>query len=873
MKNNTISKTYNSLEVESKLYNYWLKNKFFSSKIDKKKPNYTLLMPPPNVTGILHMGHVLNNTIQDILVRRARQLGFNACWVPGIDHASIATEAKVVEKLKKEGVSKSDISREDFLKHAWRWKEKHGDIILNQLKRLGASCDWDRVKFTMDDDMSESVINVFIELFEKGLIYRGVRMVNWDPKAKTAISDEEVIYKEQNSTLFYIDYKLVNSDSTITIATTRPETILGDTAICVNPNDKRYKSLIGKKAVVPLINREIPIISDDYIDPEFGTGALKVTPAHDINDYKIGKKNNLEVISVIDNDGLISREGELYVGIDRFEARKKIIKDIKSINQFNKKETINNKVGFSERTNVIIEPKLSMQWFCSVNDISTPALESVLKNEINFFPVNFKNIYKHWMENIQDWCISRQLWWGHRIPVFYYDKDKFVVAKNKQEALIKINKTEGFESLTLEDIAQDEDVLDTWFSSWLWPISVFNGINERNNKEIEYYFPTNDLVTGPDIIFFWVARMIMAGFSFYDKIPFKNVYFTGIVRDKKRRKMSKSLGNSPDAIELINKYGADGVRSGMLFSSNAGNDLLFDESLCEQGRNFSNKIWNAFRLVNSWEVSSNMQSSINKISIDWFNSRFSEELISINDSFKKFRISECLMKIYKLIWDDFCSYYLELIKPNNQMVDIETKNKTIYFFENLMIILHPFMPFITEEVWMKIIKRENSESIVYSKWPNEIKPDKKLLTSFTFLFKLISKIRQIKKEKGLSQKSSIELYIEDKLDDSKIKILKKMCFISKIDVVKGKIEGSFPFLLDTNKYYLVLPLKINKEEEKMRLQKDLDYQMSFLKSVEKKLSNENFLKNAPDKVLQLERKKQQDAKTKIDSLTDQITLL
>ncbi len=866
-----VNKTFNSSSVESRLYDFWLKNNFFSSNVEKQKPNYTLLMPPPNVTGVLHMGHVLNNTIQDVLVRRARLLGFNACWVPGIDHASIATEAKVVEKLQKEGVSKSDISREDFLKHAWEWKEKHGNIILSQLKRLGASCDWDRVKFTMDDDMSESVKNIFIDMFERGLIYRGVRMVNWDPKAKTAISDEEVIYKEQSSSLYYIDYKLVNLDATITIATTRPETILGDTGICVNPNDERYKYLIGKKAIVPLINREVPIICDDYIDPEFGTGALKVTPAHDINDYKIGKKNNLEIISVIDDAGLIDKDGKLYVGKDRFEVRKQIIKDIESIGQLNKTELIKNKVGVSERTNEVIEPKLSMQWFCDVKEISKPALEAVLTNKINFFPSNFKNTYKHWMENIQDWCISRQLWWGHRIPVFYYNNDNFVVAKNSQEALSKINKIKGFESFELSDLKQDEDVLDTWFSSWLWPISVFDGVINKNNKEIEYYFPTNDLVTGPDIIFFWVARMIMAGFTFCDKIPFKNVYFTGIVRDKKRRKMSKSLGNSPDAIELIDKYGADGVRAGMLFSSNAGNDLLFDEILCEQGRNFSNKIWNAYRLVDSWETSSDNQTDVNKICVKWFNDRLLEELADINNSFDKFRISECLMKIYKLIWDDFCSYYLELIKPKNQTIDIKTKDRTIYFFERLMIILHPFMPFISEEVWQKISKRKNNESIVYAEWPKENKTDQKLLKSFSFLFKLISKIRKIRKDKGVPLKSDVELLTEKKIELSQVKILKKMCTVSKIDVVKEKVEDAFPFLLETNKYYLKLPFKIDKVEEKRRLQKELDYHKSFLRSVEKKLSNDNFIKNAPEKVLILEKKKQVDAITKIDSLIQQIS--
>ena len=865
-----VNKTYNSLDVENRLYEFWLKHNFFSSNTDEKRPNYSLLMPPPNVTGILHMGHVLNNTIQDILVRRARLLGFNACWVPGIDHASIATEAKVVEKLQKEGISKNDISRDEFLKHAWEWKEKHGNIILNQLKRLGASCDWDRVKFTMDDDMSESVKNVFIEMFEKGLIYRGVRMVNWDPKAKTAISDEEVIYKEQNSNLYYIDYKLVNSNDIITIATTRPETILGDTAVCVNPSDERYKNLVGNRVIVPLVDREVPIISDEYIDPEFGTGALKVTPAHDINDYKIGMKNNLEIISVIDDNGTINKDGRLYVGKDRFEVRKQIIKDIESIGQLNRTDSIRNKVGFSERTDVVIEPKLSMQWFCDVKEISKPALDAVMSNKINFYPSNFKKTYKHWMENIQDWCISRQLWWGHRIPVYYYNNDNFVVAKNIQDALVKVNKIAGFENLKLPDLKQDEDVLDTWFSSWLWPISVFDGITNKNNKEIEYYFPTNDLVTGPDIIFFWVARMIMAGLTFYNKIPFKNVYFTGIVRDKKRRKMSKSLGNSPDAIGLIDKYGADGVRSGMLFSSNAGNDLLFDENLCEQGRNFSNKIWNAYRLVDSWSVSNESQVNVNEITVKWFDSRFSEELISINESFDKFRISECLMKIYKLIWDDFCSYYLELIKPKNQIIDIETKSKTIYFFEKLLIVLHPFMPFISEEIWQKIEKRKNNESIVNAEWPKEGKVNKNLLQSFSFLFKLISKIRKIIKDKGVPLKSKIELFVDEELDFTQVEILKKMCSISNVNNVHKKSDDAFSFLLETKNYFLKLPFKIDKVQEKNRLQKEIDYQKSFLKSINKKLSNEKFIKNAPEKVLMLEKKKQMDALKKIDSLSQQI---
>ena len=867
MKKN-INKKYDPSLIESKWYEFWLNNHFFKSSVNSSKKPYTILMPPPNVTGILHMGHVLNNTIQDILVRRARLLGYNACWVPGIDHASIATEAKVVQKLKKEGIHKKDLSREEFLKHAWDWKEEHGNIILNQLKKLGSSCDWDRVKFTMDQDMSESVIEIFIDLYERGLIYKGERMVNWDSKAKTAVSDEEVIYKEQNSDLYYVDYKLVDSDQIITIATTRPETILGDTGICVHPEDERYKALIGKKALVPLVNREIPIITDYYIDPEFGTGALKVTPAHDINDYEIGKRNNLEIISVIDNDGLIHEDGALYVGKDRFYVREQIIKDINSIGQLNKIESIKNKVGFSERTNEVIEPKISMQWFFDVKEIAKPALESVLTNEINFFPNNFKKTYKYWMENIKDWCISRQLWWGHRIPVFYYKKDKFVVAKNINNALEKAKLKSGDQTLSLLDLKQDEDVLDTWFSSWIWPISVFDGIRNPNNKEINYYYPTSDLVTGPDILFFWVARMVMAGFSFKKTFPFKNVYFTGIVRDKKRRKMSKSLGNSPDALGLIDKYGADGVRSGMLFSSNAGNDLLFDEILCEQGRNFSNKIWNAFRLVNSWEVSETNDSQNNEYAINWFESKFLHELSLVNKSFDKFRISESLMKIYKLIWDDFCSSYLEMIKPSNKIIDSFTKNKTIYFFEQLMVCLHPFMPFISEQIWQDLKLRSKSESIVFAKWPEALGFNENILKDFDDLFKIITVIRKIRKEQGVSAHRKLNLYTKNKLSLPQEMLLKKLCALESIHHNEKPLDCMFPFLVKTEKYYL--NIDFDSKEEINKINKEILRYKNFLNGIEKKLNNKNFVKNAPDKVISLETKKKEDTILKIKYLENQI---
>ena len=862
---------YNPKNIETKWYNYWMKHNFFHSEPNDKKP-YTILIPPPNVTGILHMGHMLNNTLQDVLIRRARLLGFNACWIPGTDHASIATEAKVIKKLKLEGVDKQDLSRNDFLKHAWDWTDKHGGIILEQLKRLGASCDWGRVKFTMDHDMSESVTASFVELYNKGYIYRGKKMINWDPEAQTAVSDEEVIYKEQDSKLYYVDYHLLDSHNVITIATTRPETILGDTGICVNPNDKRYTNLIGKVAIVPLINRKIPIIADDYIDIEFGTGALKVTPAHDINDYLIGEKNHLDTISVIDKNGCMHANAQLYVGEDRFLVRKKIIQDIELIGQLNKVDIIKNKVGFSERTDAIIEPRLSNQWFMKMDKIASPALQNVINNKINFYPKKFKNVYKHWMENIRDWCLSRQLWWGHRIPAFYYHDGQYVVAKNIDKALLIAKKCSGDHSLTLSDIKQDEDVLDTWFSSWLWPISVFDGIRNPDNSDFQYYYPTNDLVTGHDILFFWVARMIMAGYEFNGTYPFKNVYFTGMVRDQKRRKMSKSLGNSPDPIELINKYGADGVRSGMLFSSPAGNDLLFDESLCEQGRNFSNKIWNAFRLITSWQSKQVTQSTISKEVVVWFENKISEDIERINQFFLEFRISDALMVIYKLFWNEFCGYYLELIKPSNKIIDFKTKEKTLYFFETLLIVLHPFMPFITEDIWQKITKRKEGDTISFSAWPNILvkKIDHKKITDFNHLFKVIAAIRNIRKEKSISFKEPLSLFVDNKGVLLFKEILQKTCNLDKVDFSEHEDINVFPFLVDKNRYFIPLTFHIDPSTEIKRINQEISYLNGFLKSINKKLGNEKFLTNAPKNIIIIEEKKREDTMAKLTSLKEQL---
>ena len=862
---------YNPKNIESKWYDYWMKNNFFYSEPNNKKP-YTILMPPPNVTGILHMGHMLNNTIQDVLIRRSRLLGFNACWVPGTDHASIATEAKVIKKLKNEGIEKSDLSREDFLKHAWAWTDKHGGIILQQLKRLGASCDWSRVKFTMDPDMSESVIDSFIDLYKKGYIYRGKKMINWDPEAQTAVSDEEVIHKEQESKLYYVDYHLVDSEAVITIATTRPETILGDTAICVHPTDKRYLSLIGKKAIVPLINREIPIISDEYIDAEFGTGALKVTPAHDINDYLIGEKNDLEIISVIDKNGCMHENARFYIGEDRFLVREKIIKDIESIGQLNKIEFIKNKVGFSERTDAVIEPRLSSQWFMKMDKLASPALNNVINNNINFYPKKFKNVYKHWMENIRDWCLSRQLWWGHRIPAFYYNESEYVIAKSIEEALMIARDKSGNKDLALSDLKQDEDVLDTWFSSWLWPMSVFDGIRNPDNSDFKYYYPTNDLVTGHDILFFWVARMIIAGYEFNNMPPFKHVYFTGMVRDQKRRKMSKSLGNSPDPIELINRYGADGVRSGMLFSSPAGNDLLFDETLCEQGRNFSNKIWNAFRLINSWESGNINQNIMSKEVVIWFENKLSEDIEKINKFFSEFRISDALMVIYKLFWNEFCAYYLEIIKPSDKVMDVSTKEKTLYFFEKLLILLHPFMPFITEDIWQNIIPRKEGDSISFCQWPNALIPkiDYQKIAHFNHLFKVIASIRNIRKEKNISFKEKLSLFVENKEVLFLKDILQKTCNLDQVNFFEGQNEDLFPFLVDKSRYFIPLTFDIDSSVEIKRIENEIIYLNGFLASINQKLSNDKFTSNAPEKIIMIEEKKRQDTIVKLESLKKQL---
>ena len=867
----SIPKTYQPNQVEDKWYDHWLKKEYFFSKPDDRDA-FTIVIPPPNVTGVLHMGHMLNNTLQDVLIRKARMQGFNACWVPGTDHASIATEAKVVQKLSSEGKEKKDLTREEFLSHAWEWKEKHGGIILEQLKKLGASCDWNRTKFTMDDDMNESVIDVFIDLYNKGLIYRGVRMVNWDPSAQTALSDEEVIHKEVDSKLYHISYDIENSNEKITIATTRPETILGDSAICINPNDKRFTHLKGKRAIVPLINRSIPIIFDEYVDMEFGTGALKITPAHDINDYEIGDKHNLETIDILNDDGTLSENAILYVGKDRFEVRKIIAQDLKKENYLVKVEKYKNKVGFSERTDAVIEPKLSMQWFLKMEELSKPALKHVMNDDIKFHPPKFKNTYRHWMENIKDWCLSRQLWWGQRIPAFYYDGNKFVIAKTKDEALLLAKKIKS--DVSLEDLRQDEDVLDTWFSSWLWPISVFDGINNPKNEEIKYYYPTNDLVTAPEILFFWVARMIMSGYEYEKELPFKNVYLTGIVRDKIGRKMSKSLGNSPDPLQLIEKYGADGVRVGMLLCSPAGNDLPFDETLCEQGRNFSNKIWNAFRLIKGWNVEEISQEQASSDAIIWFENKLNLTVSEINKSFSKYRISEALMSTYRLIWDDFCSIYLEIIKPDYQKpIDKKTYNQTIIFLEDILKLLHPFMPFLTEEIWHSIDNREND--IIVASWLESNTFNKELISDFDRTMEVVSGIRNIRKEKNIAKKEAIELHIieHEKPKHNHDSIILKLGNLSNLSYTEKKIEQAFSFMVKSNEYFVPLTDSFDKETELAKLNKDLDYTKGFLKIVESKLSNKKFVENAPKNLVENEQNKLKDAKEKIRILTEKITSL
>lgn len=875
----SIQAKYNHQKIEDKWYSYWIKNDYFSSKPDKREP-YTIVIPPPNITGVLHMGHMLNNTIQDILIRRARLLGKNACWVPGTDHASIATEAKVVEKLKSNGIEKNDISREEFMEYAWEWKNEFGNIILDQLKKIGCSCDWNRTTFTLDDKMNKSVLKVFIDLYNKGLIYRGYRMVNWDPEAKTTLSDEEVNFVEKNDNLYYVKYKIIDSDNHVTIATTRPETILGDSAICVNPKDKRYKEFIGRSAIVPIVNRHIPIIADEYVDIEYGTGCLKVTPAHDHNDKLLGEKHNLEFIDILNDDASLNDICLHYSGMDRFDAREKIIDELDSLGLFVKKENITHNVGVSERTGSVIEPKFSHQWFLKMEDLVKPAIKSVLKSEdIKFFPKKFDNTFRNWMENIRDWNISRQLYWGHQIPVFYYgDENKdYVVAENIDLALEQVRRKTKNNNISLADLTQDEDVLDTWFSSWLWPISVFDGINNPENDEVNYYYPTNDLVTGPDIIFFWVSRMIMAGYQFRDNKPFNNVYFTGIVRDKQRRKMSKSLGNSPDALKLIDDYSADGVRVGLMLSSAAGNDLLFDESLCDQGKSFSNKIWNSLKLIKGWEVVDTNQPDYCSVTIDWYNQKFNSVLNTINDHFSKFRISDALMCIYKLIWDDFCSVLLEIIKPQyGQPIDEKTHRDLIKIFEKNLIILHPFMPFITEEIWHLITKRKSQEAIIISSWPEfDTKLPIDTINDFEALQNIISGIRNIRKKYQISFKESLNLSVvnNDNFSKNYDSIIKKICNIKDINYVDSEIKDALSFRVESNIYSLPFEKEIDFDEEIKKIKEDLDYQKGFLKSVNSKLENKRFTDNAPDSIVQNEIKKKNDAISKISVLEERLKKL
>jgi len=875
---NETSTKYNPQKTENKWYQYWLDNKFFKSTPDERKP-YTIVIPPPNVTGVLHMGHIMNNTIQDILIRRARMQGKNACWVPGTDHASIATEAKVVNKLAEEGIDKNSISRDEFMKHAWDWTDKHGGIILEQLKKIGASCDWDRTKFTLDDDLYESVIKVFIDLFNKGLIYRGVRMVNWDPKAKTAVSDEEVEYKDEQSKLYYVKYKIVDSNDYITIATTRPETILGDSAVCVHPKDERYFKFHGKKAIIPLINREVPIITDDYIDIEFGTGALKVTPAHDENDYKLGEKHNLLSFNIFNDDGTMSKDAILYENKDRFEVRKLIITDLEKAGNIVKIEDYTNRVGYSQRTQVPIEPKLSMQWFLKTEELVKPAIEHVNNNDINFSPKRFVNTYNHWMENIRDWNISRQLWWGHRIPAYYLpNSNEFVTAENIEKALILAIEKTGDKNLKIEDLKQDEDVLDTWFSSWLWPISVFDGIRYPENEDIKYYYPTNVLATGHDIIFFWVARMIIAGYEFRKELPFKDVYFTGMVRDEQRRKMSKQLGNSPDPLKLIEQFGADGVRFGMMLCSPAGGDLLYNESLPEQGRNFSNKIWNAFRLTQSWEIDKTIEQPEHaKVALDWFNEKFNEQIASLNGLYDTFKLSEALMLVYKLFRDEFSSWLLEILKPDYQKpIDVKTYNKVKAYFDKLLRILHPFMPFITEEIWQQIEKRKDGESIMISKMPVSQKYDTETIATFGLAKEIITQVRNIRKEKNLSYKNRLILLYKDtnnSYDKSFETVILRLGGIDKISETKEKVDGAFHFVVKKTEFFVPLGDLIDKDDEIKKLTEELKYATGFLNSVMKKLGNERFVNNAPAQVIEKENIKKADAEAKIKALEEQIKTL
>ena len=872
-----LASKYNPADVEGKWYQYWLDHKLFSSKPDGREP-YTVVIPPPNVTGVLHMGHMLNNTIQDILVRRARMEGKNACWVPGTDHASIATEAKVVNKLAAQGIKKTDLTREEFLKHAWEWTDEHGGIILKQLRKLGASCDWDRTAFTMDEKRSDSVIKVFCDLYNKGLIYRGVRMVNWDPKALTALSDEEVIYKEEHSKLYYLRY-MVEGDAEgryAVVATTRPETIMGDTAMCINPNDPKNEWLKGKKVIVPLVNRVIPVIEDDYVDIEFGTGCLKVTPAHDVNDYMLGEKYNLPSIDIFNDNGTLSEAAGLYIGMDRFDVRKQIEEDLQNAGLLEKVEAYTNKVGCSERTGVPIEPKLSMQWFLKMQHFADMALPPVMNDELKFYPAKYKNTYKNWLENIKDWCISRQLWWGHRIPAYYLPEGGYVVAETPAKALELAREKTGERTMTLDDLRQDEDCLDTWFSSWLWPISLFDGIENPGNEEIKYYYPTTDLVTGPDIIFFWVARMIMAGYEYMGDMPFKNVYFTGIVRDKLGRKMSKSLGNSPDPLDLIDKYGADGVRMGMMLSAPAGNDILFDDALCEQGRNFNNKIWNAFRLVKGWEVSAEVEvPEAAALAMKWFEAKQAAVAAEMADLFSKYRLSEALMAVYKLFWDEFSSWYLEMIKPAyGQPISKQVYDTTIGFFDNLLHLLHPFMPFITEELWQHIADRKEGESLMVSPMAAPAAYDEAIIAQFEAVKEVISNIRAIRLQKNIAQKETLDLQVIGENPVAAYNaVITKMCNLSAIQAVEAKADGAAAFMVGTTEFAVPLGNMIDVEAEIARMEAELKHKEGFLAGVMKKLSNEKFVNNAPAAVIELERKKQADAESIIKSLKESIAAL
>ena len=867
----TIPAQFDAKAVEAKWYEYWMKNNYFHSEPDHRTP-YTIVIPPPNVTGVLHMGHMLNNTIQDVLIRRARLKGFNACWVPGTDHASIATEAKVVAKLKAEGINKADLTRGEFLKHAWEWTDKYGGVILDQLKKLGASCDWERTKFTMDPDMSASVIRSFVDLYNKGMIYRGYRMVNWDPEAKTTLSDEEVIYEERQGKLYHLKYRIEGTNDYITVATTRPETILGDTAICVNPNDERYTHLKGKNAIVPIANRVVPIIFDEYVDMEFGTGALKVTPAHDVNDKELGTKHNLKIIDIFNEDATLNSFGLHYEGKDRFAVRNEIAEELKATGDLEKIENHLNKVGTSERTKAVIEPRLSDQWFLKMEDLAKPAIKAVLESEeVKLYPNRFNNTYRHWMENIRDWNISRQLWWGQQIPAYYFGdgKEDFVVAETPEAALALAKEKTGNASLTVADLKQDADALDTWFSSWLWPMAVFGGIMEPDNEDFKYYYPTNDLVTGPDILFFWVARMIVAGYEYAGEKPFTNVYLTGLVRDNQRRKMSKSLGNSPDPLDLIDKFGADGVRVGLLLSASAGNDIMFDEELCNQGKGFTNKIWNAFRLIKGWEVADIAQPEYAQKAIAWYEARLNKTLAEIEDHFEKYRISDALMAIYKLVWDDFCSWFLEMIKPAYQQpIDGATFAKAIEMLEANLKLLHPFMPFLTEEIWQHIAERNTNEALIVATWPEAKPVDEQLMSEFDLAAEVIAGIRTIRKDKNIPFKDTIELKVVNNENSNTTfdSIINKLGNVSALEYITEKVSGALTFRARSNEYFVPVTGAVNVEEEIAKMEEELKYNRGFLKSVQAKLSNEKFVGSAPEKVVAMERQKEADALAKIATL-------